>query len=200
MAYDRPKLSKSMAVKADEIMLRKESFYTELGVTLKLGVTATAVDAGKRSVTLDNGEVLRYDKLLCATGGAPRRFVAPEKFTTPGADLRNIFPLRDVGHAVQVEACASALDPTAPVVIVGSSFIGMEAAGYLRQSKGLTNITVLGMETTPFERVLGRDVGLYMQRFFESKGISFRLGPTATVKEFMGMYTTSPLYSYCITY
>lgn len=94
--------------------------------------------------------MIAYDAVLCATGGPARTFRAPESFTIPGADARNIFPLRDLAHAEGIERALAAkgsvqrsadgserlVTPAGAdvsVVVIGSSFIGMEAAGYLVQ-------------------------------------------------------------------
>ena len=59
-------------------------------------------------------------------------------------------------------------------MIVGSSFIGMEAASTVY--KNAKSVTVIGMEKVPFERVLGEKIGAVMQKLHESKGIKFRMG------------------------
>jgi 3-phenylpropionate/trans-cinnamate dioxygenase ferredoxin reductase subunit len=42
------------------------------GIDLKLGVTVVSVKTDAHAITLADGSFLPYDKLLCATGGAPR--------------------------------------------------------------------------------------------------------------------------------
>jgi len=78
----------------------------------------------------------------------------------PGSDALNIFVLRDAEDANKV------LDATngKHVVIVGSSFIGMETASCI--VKQCKSVTVLGMEKTPFERVLGVQVGAALRKVF----------------------------------
>lgn len=68
------------------------------------------------------------------------------------------------------------------VLIVGSSFIGMEAAAVL--VKNSSDLTVVGMEKVPFERVLGERIGLAMQRMHEEKGVKFRMN--VVIKSFEG--------------
>jgi NADPH-dependent 2,4-dienoyl-CoA reductase/sulfur reductase-like enzyme len=184
LPYDRPKLSKNMALTPADVTLRNADWFARLGVELRLGETVTEVRPASRQVALAGGALLAYDKLLCCSGGYPRRFVAPERFVTPGADLRNVFPLRDLAHAQGIEAAIDAAGGPAacPVVIVGSSFIGMEAAAYLKANKGVASVTVIGMEAVPFERVLGREIGGYMEAMHRGRGVQFRL--PATVAEF----------------
>jgi len=66
------------------------------------------------------------------------------------------------------------------VAIIGSSFIGMEVAASIVQK--CKSVTVVGMESVPFERVLGLEVGKIMQQFHEAQGIKFILN--AVAKEF----------------
>jgi 3-phenylpropionate/trans-cinnamate dioxygenase ferredoxin reductase subunit len=59
-------------------------------------------------------------------------------------------------------------------VIIGASFIGLEAAASLR-ARGMT-VTVVGPETIPLARVLGDEVGRFVQGIHETNGVTFRLG------------------------
>lgn len=184
--YERPKLSKSLGTEGRDVALRKgaDEFYASKGITLRLGVAATRVSPSAKQVLLSDGSVLSYDKLLCATGGTPRRFLPGESFTTPGAGLGNVFPLRDADHSVAIAAAVEAITKAGgacPVVIVGSSFIGMETAAYLRNFAKLPDVTVVGMEGAPFERAMGPVVGDAFRRAFEAKGVKFRLGRPAGV-------------------
>jgi len=67
-------------------------------------------------------------------------------------------------------------------LVVGSSFIGMEAAAIL--VKNASEVTVVGMEKVPFERVLGEKIGLAMQRLHQSKGVKMMM--SKVIKEFKG--------------
>jgi len=59
-------------------------------------------------------------------------------------------------------------------VIVGASFIGMEAAYSLRE-RGL-EVTVIAPSKEPFETTLGAEVGALFRRLHESHGVRFKLG------------------------
>lgn len=106
----------------------------------------------------------------------------PRTIPAPGADLDGIFTLRTPEDAIKINArCEGATR----VAVVGSSFIGMEAAAVLKQSKKIAEVHVIGMEKVPFERVLGPEVGGIMQRVHEAKGsIVFHM--QRTVKKFHG--------------
>ena len=74
--YERPPLSKTYlrgesAREAAQVL--PEAFYAEHRVDLRLGTEVAAVDLAARTVTLAGGERLDWDRLLIATGAAPRR-------------------------------------------------------------------------------------------------------------------------------
>lgn len=130
LPYDRVKLSKNMSVTANDVCLRPEDFFREHDVEVIVGHAATIVDPTAKAVRLDDGRTLRYDKLLLATGARCRSFRQGERFTIPGAELGNVFTLRTVEDARAIE---TAVAESSNVVVMGSSFIGMEAAAYFAQ-------------------------------------------------------------------
>lgn len=72
--------------------------------------------------------------------------------------LGNIFQLRESADANAINESVDGKK----VVIVGSSFIGMEAAASV--AKRAASVTVIGMEKVPFERVLGERIGASLQK------------------------------------
>src|SRR4051794_24965992 len=75
LPYDRPPLSKQFLVgdwEADRIALRKHENLDMLGAEWRLGVPASGLDLEVQAVLLADGESVRYDALILATGAAPR--------------------------------------------------------------------------------------------------------------------------------
>lgn len=166
--YDRPNLSKDYLqghAEPEWMPLRAEEFYREHDIELLCGREVTRVDAASKTVTFYGGETLAYDALLVATGGSPRRL------NIPGSDLRNICMLRGFSDADSVIETAAR---SKRCVVVGSSFIGMEAAASLR-ARGL-DVTVVAPSREPFEATLGPEVGALFRRVHEEQGVKFRLG------------------------
>lgn len=171
LPIDRPKLSKSLKIEASRISLRSAQEFEDLGIQFLLGKSVTAIDIKERKVAYcDEKSVLsymKYDHLIVATGGDPR--ILP----FPGKDLENIFVMRSVDDTLKLElALATIKDKKPNVVIVGSSFIGMEAASILSK---VANVTVIGMEKVPFERVLGKDIGNAMMELNAFHGVNLRM-------------------------
>ena len=71
--YSRPLISYLLLGKTDEkrMKYRPDGFYEENGVTLLAGRRAETVDPEKKTVSLDDGQILSYDKLLVAAGSRP---------------------------------------------------------------------------------------------------------------------------------
>ncbi|KAJ3092310.1 hypothetical protein HK102_008621 [Quaeritorhiza haematococci] len=169
LPIDRPKLSKALQVEATKIALRDDAFFKDLDIEVHLATEAKDVDVVAKAVSLSNGAKLSYDYLVLATGGDPRTL------PIPGKDLKNVFTLRGVQDANSIEQAVAAFtkdDAKPNVVIVGSSFIGMEAASVLAKK---ANITVIGMEKVPYERVLGPKIGAAMQALSEQNGVKLKM-------------------------
>lgn len=125
----------------------------------------TGVDFAARAVKTSSDDI-SYTKLILASGGTPRQL------TLPGFDaLKNIFTLRT---AADTKKITDAIGPDGgkKVVIIGSSFIGMEVANAVLKNN---TVTVVGMEKVPLERVLGEQVGAAVQASLEKKGIQFQM-------------------------
>src|ERR1044071_9985112 len=124
-----------------------------------------SVDARSKTITFDTDETMEYDALLVATGGAPVRL------NIPGSDLKNVCLLRSVADADSIIETATR---SRRAVVVGASFIAMEAAFSLRE-RGL-EVTVVAPSQEPFEATLGAEVGAVLRRLHESHGVRFKLG------------------------
>jgi apoptosis-inducing factor 3 len=165
--YDRPNLSKDyLAGKAKEswIPLRPEGFYAEHDIE-RVVTSAVALSPGARTLSLADGRVVRFGALLLATGADPIRL------PLPGAELPHVHVLRSFADC---RAIIRRAEQAAHAVVIGASFIGMEAAAALR-ARGL-EVTVLAPDEVPFERTLGQELGRHLQRAHERNGVRFRLG------------------------
>ena len=169
--YDRPNLSKDyLAGVAPEewIPLRSADFYADNGIELVLGRHVTAIDGGGRKVHLDDGSLRSFGALLIATGATPVHL----DIANPG---QRIHYLRSLADSRSIIAAAS---DAKRAVVIGASFIGLEVAAALR-TRGL-DVTVVGPEARPLERVLGPQLGDFVRALHEEHGVVFRLGQTAT--------------------
>jgi len=166
--YDRPNLSKDFleGTAPDEWMpLRPAGFYAEQHIELRLNTVVAAIDTRRKCVTLADGAELGYGALLIATGAEAVRL------PVPGAADGQVCYLRTFADSRAIIARASA---ARHVVIVGASFIALEAAAALR-GRGI-EVHVVGLEQVPMARVLGEAVGRFVRQLHEEHGVHFHLG------------------------
>ncbi|HEX3185664.1 MAG TPA: FAD-dependent oxidoreductase [Pyrinomonadaceae bacterium] len=166
--YDRPNLSKDYLhghAEPEWMPLRSEEFFNDHAIKVVLNKEVTRVDARTKTITFAGGETMEYDSLLVATGGAPVRL------NIAGSDLRNVCVLRSFADADSIIETARR---SRHAVVVGASFIGMEAAYSLRE-RGL-EVTVVAPSREPFEATLGAEIGAVFRREHESHGVRFKLG------------------------
>lgn len=166
--YERPPLSKDYLrgeAERETIYVHPEGFYAEHDVELRLGRRAAELDLGERELVLDDGEWLRYDRLLLTTGAEPRRLAIP------GADLDGVLYLRSVADC---DVLRERLDRGGSVVVVGAGWIGSEVSASAR-TRGL-DVTVLEPQAVPLERVLGRELGAIYRDIHLDHGVRMRLG------------------------
>jgi NADPH-dependent 2,4-dienoyl-CoA reductase/sulfur reductase-like enzyme/nitrite reductase/ring-hydroxylating ferredoxin subunit len=168
---DRPNLSKDyLAGTAPEewIPLKDEDYYRERAIDLRLGVEIASIDPRARAVETAEGETVRYDALLLATGAQPIRL------NGPGFDLANVHLLRSLADSRAIIAAAAG---ARSVAVVGASFIALEVAASLR-ARGL-EVHVAAPEPIPMQRVLGPEIGAFVRTLHERQGVRFHLGRTA---------------------
>jgi 3-phenylpropionate/trans-cinnamate dioxygenase ferredoxin reductase subunit len=166
--YERPPLSKDYLrgeVGREKVYVHEEGFYAEHHIELRLGRMAVSLDTSNRELELHDGERLRYDRLLIATGAEPRRL------SIPGADLDGVFYLRSVQDS---DALRERLDRGGSVVVVGAGWIGAEVAASARQ-RGL-EVTVVEPASVPLERVMGAEVGAIYRDIHTDHGVRMLVG------------------------
>lgn len=164
---DRTKLSKALIDDAEKVQWRTpEELKNDFGVDLHLSTTVTHVDTEGQKVTTQDGKEYKYDKLVLSPGAVPK------KIPIEGKDLEGVITMR---HISDIKQITSALGPETDVVVIGTSFIGLEAAGSI-SGKEFRTLTVVGVDEVPFEAMLGKDLGMALVKHFESKGVKFHRG------------------------
>ncbi|MGO7170398.1 NAD(P)/FAD-dependent oxidoreductase [Rhizobium leguminosarum] len=164
--YERPPLSKAGSTDAgDPKFIAAAEKYIENGIRLLTGLEARDFDPASRTITLSDGTVLSYDKLLLATGAAARSFPrAPEG----SLHIRSLRTHHDAA------ALRDAMKPGRHIAIIGGGFIGLELAATAR---------LLGAEVTVIEgleRVLKRgvpeEIAHLLTERHRAEGVDIRCG------------------------
>ncbi|MEO1065428.1 MAG: FAD-dependent oxidoreductase [Actinomycetota bacterium] len=166
LPYDRPPLSKQVLTGDTEpegTMLRDAAHYESLGVTLRLGAPATALDVAGRTLTVGGDEV-RYDGLVVATGSTARRLPF-------GHDLDGVHLLRTLDDAIAVRR---AIQRRARTVVIGCGFIGAEVAASAR-SQGC-EVTIVEALDVPMQRAVGPEMGAELAAMHAAHGTALLTG------------------------
>ncbi len=166
--YQRPPLSKAYLkgeMEAERLYLKPIEYYAEHGIELLTGAAATSIDLARKTVRLERGPSVTWDKLVIATGARPRRL------SLPGADLPGVMVLRTLADVDGLRAAAVA---GAKLVVVGAGYIGLEAAAVGAQL-GL-QVTVLEALPQVLNRVAGPEIGAFYAEVHRAAGTDVRCG------------------------
>ena len=166
--YERPPLSKDVLLgkePAESSYLWPADSFGELGIELRMGRAAAAVDRGAKAVTLADGETIGYDKLMLATGGSVR------ELAVEGADLDGVHYLRGIRDC---EAIRAGLGEGADLVVVGGGWIGLEVAAAARMLGA--NVVVLEALDRVCGRALTPDLAAHLAGIHRERGVDIRLG------------------------
>lgn len=170
--YERPPLSKDVLLGSrspESTYLWPLAKLADLEVEVLLGRRAASIERLKKTVTLSDGQVLPYDRLMLTTGSRVR------KLDTPGADLPGIHYMRGIDDAL---AISRSLIPGSRLLVVGGGWIGLEIAAAARQR----NLDVVLVEASGqlCSRVLPPDLASFLRRQHEDRGVRILLETTVT--------------------
>lgn len=164
LPYDRPPLSKHVLTGKAGPEATALPVDEALDLEFLLGTEAAGLDPDRHRLLLTGGSDLAYDKLVIATGAAPR--ILPAAPRGPGVHY-----LRTLDDAMALHDDLQAADS---VVIVGAGFIGLEvacSAATLGRS-----VVVLEALPVPLERALGAEMGQAVRDWHLAKGLDLRAG------------------------
>ena len=150
------------------------AWFERHGVDGRIGARALSVDVEKKTLALDSGESVAYDRLLIATGSTPA--LPP----IPGADLERVMPLWRLEHVANLlEATADLGRPR--VVFVGAGFVSMILVGALMKADW--DLAVIEQAPHILPRMLDPAAAACAERFLESRRVELHLGCTARAIE-----------------
>jgi NADPH-dependent 2,4-dienoyl-CoA reductase/sulfur reductase-like enzyme len=167
LPYQRPPLTKEYLrgeVGREELPIEKPEWYDEHGVELRLATKVRSLDQERNVVETEDGEI-RYDACVLATGSEPVRI------PVPGADDPEILVMRTLENSDRLRDRVGMGDR---VVVVGSGFIGCEAAASL--SLRGAKVTLVSLERSPQNERLGDEVGARMEAWLRGYGVDLLLG------------------------
>jgi 3-phenylpropionate/trans-cinnamate dioxygenase ferredoxin reductase component len=165
--YQRPPLSKTYlmgTMERDRLFLKPDAFYEQAQCQTITGVPAVSINRDAGEVSLADGRVLGYDKLLIATGSRVR------KIKIPGADLSGLHYLRSIAD---VDALRPAFQSAKTLVVVGGGYIGLEVAAVARKYD--LAVTVIEALDRVMARAVSRPVSEFYERVHREAGVVFHM-------------------------
>jgi 3-phenylpropionate/trans-cinnamate dioxygenase ferredoxin reductase component len=165
--YKRPPLSKGLWSGGDEAKIWRGT--EETGADLRLGRTIVSIDPGAHVATDDQGEEYRYEQLLLATGGRPRRLPGAEADVVYFRTLDDYHRLRELAEG------------GAKVVVIGGGFIGSELAASLTTVGA--KVTMVFPEQTVGSRLFPPDLADFVTQYYRDKGVEVLSGETVAAVE-----------------
>ncbi len=166
LAYNRILLSSLLAkeIAPADIELKPARWWRDRGVTLRYGCAAQAVDTEKRTVTLADGRLLAFSKLVFATGSDPL------KLSVSGVDLPGVLTFRDIRD---VDAMAAIASHGKRIAVIGGGLLGIEAAhGLVKRG---ARVTLVHLMDRLMERQLDPRAAAMLKRAIEKKGVEILL-------------------------
>jgi NAD(P)H-nitrite reductase large subunit len=132
--YYRPRLWEYIAgqIQPEDTYYRPVEWYAQQGIDLHLSSRVEQFDPESKTLGLQNGDTVSYDRLLIATGG--RSFVPPVE----GVKLAGVYELRTLDDAKGIVARAEQVQEA---VLIGGGLLGLETAKAL-SDRGL-RVTVV---------------------------------------------------------
>lgn len=161
--YHRPPLSKDLWLgkkKVEDIFVQSADYFQTQGVELKLSTEITDLDPSRHEVRDAQGNVYRYEKLLLATGGAPRLL------DIPGGTVDGICYYRNLADYRRIRAEAT---PGKSAVVIGGGFIGSEIAAALNSNQ--VSVTMIFPDEYLVRRVFPESLGQAIQEQYRKRGI-----------------------------
>ncbi|MGB3681594.1 MAG: FAD-dependent oxidoreductase [Rubrobacteraceae bacterium] len=170
--YRRPPLTKEYLrgeISRDELPMQPPGWFEKNEVELRLSTEATSLDPD-RQVVEAGGEELPYDACVLSTGSEPVRL------PVPGGDDPEIMVMRTVENSIRLQ---QGVEPGSRAIVIGSGFIGCEAAASL--SMRGTEVAMVSLEDVPQKARLGEETGARISSWLRDYGVETHFG--ATVEE-----------------
>lgn len=162
--YERPPLSKEYMRGESEqsaAFVESEHYWGDHEIELHTGVPASRIDLATARLELADSTSLPFDRLVLATGAAPR------PLAIPGDDLEGVVKLRHFEDADRIRAMARKVRR---ILVVGGGWIASEVAASLRMLGHDVTMAMRGRR--PLEGALGPHIGEVYRGLHEEHGVT----------------------------
>jgi len=167
--YSRPMISDLVSGKADlqKMKCKNDDFFAKYGTEVRINKKVTALNISEKTLTLEDGEKVSYDKLLLATGGKP--FVPKME----GQEKDGVFTFTTLSDAQRLAAKIDSINPRSAVVI-GAGLIGISVTEALVK-RGL-KVTVVELQEKILSLLLDPKASDIVEVVIRKAGVNFATG------------------------
>lgn len=165
LPYERPPLSKESMVSEDHPLPRTiagEDQFSEKCIDFIGKSTVSAINRSVKSVALEDGRQIDYDRLLLATGAVPRALPL-------AAGSKHCVTLRSFEDALAIRA---RFQRDAQIIIVGGGFIGLELAASAR--KRGAKVTIIEAQPRIMMRGVPEEIAQVIDTRHRNEGVAIR--------------------------
>jgi NADPH-dependent 2,4-dienoyl-CoA reductase/sulfur reductase-like enzyme len=163
--YERPPLSKGFLAGKDteaSIFINTDDFYQAHDIEVRLNCVVSSVDSARKTVRLQSGEEIGFEKLVVATGAHVRTL------DIPGHNFKEVYYLRTLEDSKRIRQKA---EGAKRAVVIGGGFIAMEVASVLAQKGIETTMVVPGDRI--WKRFFTAPMSLFFEDYFTARGVRF---------------------------
>ncbi|MGE6571427.1 NAD(P)/FAD-dependent oxidoreductase [Psychrobacter namhaensis] len=166
VGYNRIMLSPVLSGDAafEDTYLYDKADYEALGITVLAGLSVDTIDTEQQSIELSNGQVLRYAKLVIATGSTAR--VIP----LPNHTAKGVHVFRDVAD---VTALTEYARQGKTGLVIGGGVLGLEAA--CAMSMQGASMTVIHVDDYVLNRQLDLPAAQLLQAELSRRGVGLEV-------------------------
>ncbi len=162
--YDRPPLSKGLWIGKQEGEIWRNT--DQENVSFHLGTKIASIDPEAHQATDEAGNIYKYNKLLLATGGIPRRLEGPDE---------GVIYYRTLDHYYKLRAL---YDSGESFVVIGGGYIGTEIAASLAMNG--KKVTLIIKESSISAKKLPKGFSDFLSSYFTEKGVKLICNQTVT--------------------
>ena len=152
-------------IPASHLYLRDTDFANRLNLKVVYGVEVNGIDSERHIVQSTDGREWHYRKLLIAMGASPN------KLSIPGRDLPEVFTLRTMKDALDIDIILE--QGAKKAVVIGGGLVSLKSAYALRKRE--LDVTVLVSSDQILSQTLTAKAAGILQRHLETNGLSFLL-------------------------
>ncbi|WP_221372285.1 NAD(P)/FAD-dependent oxidoreductase [Clostridium perfringens] len=144
-------------------------FFEKYNIEWKKGLEVKSIDDKEHVIGLSNGESLKYDKILLATGASA--FIPPVENLR---EAKNVVGLRNLEDAIKIKEEA---EKVKNVVVLGAGLVGIDAIAGLAFKDLNVTLVEMGDRVLPIQ--LDKYASSKYEKRFEDAGVKLKLGVRA---------------------